>query len=83
MTTSIAMLGLGFFELALVAFILGGFAFWLWMIVDCISHETDPATKIAWLLVILLANVLGAPLYFFVRKLPRVSRHSPPPAYSR
>jgi len=83
MIASIAMLGLGFLELALVAFILGGFAFWLWMIVDCISHEPDPATKIAWLLVILLANVVGAPLYFFVRKLTRIAGPTQPTVYSR
>ena len=83
MNVSFALLGLGVIELALVSLILGGFAFWLWMIVDCISHETDTGNKIAWLLVILLANVLGAPLYFFVRKLTRASRSAPPPAYSR
>lgn len=83
MNVSLALLGLGIIELLLVTFILGGFAFWLWMIVDCISHETDTGNKIAWLLVILLANVLGAPLYFFVRKLTRASHSGPPPAYSR
>lgn len=83
MNASLALVGLGIIELLLVILLLGGFAFWLWMIVDCISHETDTGNKIAWLLVILLANVLGAPLYFFVRKLTRVRHSGPPPAYSR
>lgn len=46
------------------------FAFWLWMIVDCARHETG-STMIAWLLAILFAGIIAAPLYFFLRKLPR------------
>ena len=48
-------------------------AFWIWMIVDCAKHELEGSTKIAWLLVILLAGIIGAPLYFFIRRLPRQS----------
>jgi thiol:disulfide interchange protein len=47
------------------------FAFWIWMIVDCAKYETEGTAKIVWLLVILLAGIIGAPLYFFVRKAPR------------
>ena len=47
------------------------FAFWIWMIVDCVRHETEGSTKIAWLLIILFVGIIGAPLYFFVRRLPR------------
>jgi hypothetical protein len=46
-------------------------AFWLWMIVDCARHETG-STMVAWLLLILFVGVLGAPLYFFLRRVPRV-----------
>lgn len=46
------------------------FAFWVWMIVDCAKYETEDTTKIVWLLIILLAGLIGAPLYFFVRKAP-------------
>jgi len=45
--------------------------FWIWMIVDCATKETETGSKIAWLLVIILVVCIGAPLYFFVRKLPR------------
>ena len=48
-------------------------AFWVWMIVDCAKHEADSTTKIVWLLIILFAGVIGAPLYFLVCKLPRRS----------
>ena len=47
------------------------FAFWIWMILDCAKYETEGATKIVWLLVILLASVIGAPLYFLARRAPR------------
>lgn len=78
MNALLAVFGFGLPELLLVALILAGFAFWIWMIVDCITVEPDPTNKIAWLLVILLVGVIGAPLYFFVRKLPRGSRPTPP-----
>jgi hypothetical protein len=54
-------------------------AFWIWIIIDCAKHEREGSTKIAWMLVILLAGVVGAPLYFFVRRLPRQNRteHQP------
>jgi len=78
MNALLAVFGFGLPELLLVALILAGFAFWIWMIVDCITVEPDPTNKIAWLLVILLVGVIGAPLYFFVRKLPRGSQPRPP-----
>ena len=60
------------------------FAFWIWMILDCAKHETEGSTKIVWLLIIVLAGVVGAPLYFFIRKTPRrrlVQYRPPSPVY--
>jgi prolipoprotein diacylglyceryltransferase len=43
--------------------------FWLWMLVECATKEPDTGnTKIVWILVILLGNIVGAPLYFVVRR---------------
>jgi len=55
-------------------------AFWLWMLVDCANYETEGSTKLAWLLIILFLGVIGAPLYFFLRKAPRhkLPRYEPP-----
>lgn len=79
MSAPLALSGLGFPELLVVLLVAGGaLAFWLWMIVDCINRETDPANKIAWLLVILLVGFVGAPLYFFVRKLTRPAARPAP-----
>ena len=52
-------------------FSLAGIAFWVWMLADCANHEKEGSTKIAWLLIILFVGVVGAPLYFFMRKLAR------------
>lgn len=46
-------------------------AFWLWMLIDCVRFETEGGAKLAWLLVILFVGIVGAPVYFFVRKLGR------------
>ncbi len=54
-------------------------AFWMWMVIDCVKCE-DGGTRIAWLLVILLAGVIGTPLYFFFRKLPRHLARPPIPS---
>lgn len=66
--------------LLLVPILLGAIAFWIWMIIDCIKCEKEGSTKIAWLLVILFASVIGAPLYFFIRKLRRTSHSDFQPA---
>lgn len=56
--------------LLLLPFGLLALAFWLWMIVDCARHESGGA-MIAWLLAILFAGIVAAPLYFLLRRLPR------------
>jgi H+/Cl- antiporter ClcA len=64
---------IGFFFVLIFGLIsLAALAFWIWMIVDCATKETSEGhQKIVWILVILLANFLGALIYFLVRKLPR------------
>ena len=45
------------------------FMFWLWMLIDCVKYETSD--KIGWILVLVFLGIIGAPLYFFVRRLRR------------
>lgn len=72
----------GWPELLVLAFVAGAIAFWIWMIVDCANHESPGSTKVCWLLVILLAGFIGAPLYFVVRRLPRsTARSSTTPSF--
>lgn len=47
--------------------------FWIWMIIDCATKEPNQGNeKIVWLIIILLANWIGAAIYFFVRRPKRM-----------
>jgi hypothetical protein len=49
--------------------ILACFGFWIWMLVECLTKEPDTGnTKICWALVIVFAHVIGAVIYFLVRR---------------
>ncbi len=60
-------------ELLIITAILGGMAFWLWMIIDCVTKETDQNQKIVWIIILAVIGFIGAPLYLFIRKIPRKS----------
>lgn len=48
----------------LIPFGLLFFAFWVWMLVDCIrSKQLSDGEKIAWTLVIVFTHALGALIY--------------------
>jgi len=64
-----------FIILGIVAFIL-----WLWMLIDVVQRKddefgptSDANSKLLWIIIILLANGLGALIYYFLiyRKYPR------------
>ncbi|MBD1930392.1 MULTISPECIES: PLDc N-terminal domain-containing protein [Cyanophyceae] len=47
--------------------------FWLWILIDCITKEpNDRSNKLAWLIVILFTNGIGALIYYFVRRPQRI-----------
>ena len=49
--------------------VLAIFAFWIWMLVDCATKESDQGNdKIIWILVIIFTHWLGALIYFLVRR---------------
>lgn len=53
-----------------------GFAFWVWMLIDCATRERSEGNdKIIWVLIILLTNLLGALIYFFARRPQRIATH--------
>jgi hypothetical protein len=54
------------FAIFMVIFVLI-FGFWIWMLVDCIKREKFN-DKTLWILIILLANWIGAFVYYFVVK---------------
>ncbi len=46
--------------------------FWIWMLIDCMRREPpESLEKLTWALVVLLGNILGALIYYVIRKLPR------------
>ena len=46
-----------------------GTIFWIWMIVDCaINEPSEGNDKVVWILIIVLTHVIGAAIYFFVRR---------------
>lgn len=50
-----------------------GTVFWLWMLVDCLTKEPAASNeKILWTLVILLTHLLGALLYYLIRRPERI-----------
>ena len=44
-----------------------GVLFWIWMIYECAARERNSTEKILWLLLVVLAPVLGSLIYFLVR----------------
>ena len=46
-------------------------AFILWMLVDALANEPDPMQKLVWAVVIFLFPLIGAIVYFAVRKSAR------------
>jgi hypothetical protein len=58
---------LGPAEAGLIGLLL--FAFWLWMLVDCIQRGPSGGNeKIIWVLVIVLLGPIGAAVYFLVQR---------------
>ncbi len=52
------------------------FTFWVWMLLDCVRNPRLTDTeRLIWAIVICLAHLLGAVIYFFAGR-----RHSPPSA---
>jgi hypothetical protein len=50
-------------------------AFWIWMIVDCATKESSEGNdKLIWLLVIIFVQLLGAIIYYFVRRPQRIAQ---------
>ena len=71
------MLALGIIEimiaLVFLAFGLGGTVFWVWMLIDCASKESnDGNDKLVWVLIIIFTHWIGALIYLLVRRPKRV-----------
>jgi Phospholipase_D-nuclease N-terminal len=50
--------------------------FWIWMLVDCaVKEKSDGNTQLVWIVVIAVANIIGALIYFFVRRPDRIREY--------
>ncbi len=42
---------------------------WIWMLIECLTKEPDTGNnKVVWALVIVLTHIIGALIYYFVRR---------------
>jgi hypothetical protein len=55
---------------------LASFAFWLWMLIDCISKEPDTNNqKVIWIVAIVVFGLLGAFVYNIARRPQRIREY--------
>jgi heme/copper-type cytochrome/quinol oxidase subunit 2 len=60
--------------IALCLFLLGC-AFWIWMIIDCATKEPSEGNdKLVWIVIIVFAHIVGALIYYFVRRPRRIAQ---------
>lgn len=58
-----------FLLLPLAGLALLAFGFWVWMLVDCATKEASTGNdKLIWVLILIFTHLLGAVLYFVVRR---------------
>ncbi len=50
------------------------FILWLWMLIDAIKYAPEKM-KIVWIIVIIFTSIIGALIYYFVEKRPRLKIH--------
>ena len=79
MGPSEAFVFLPFFLVFAVIGILG-FVLWIWAVIDCTTNDYLPGNdKIVWILVVVLAGVVGAIIYYFIaRKAVAQEKYRPP-----
>lgn len=66
------LIAIGFILLAGLIGLLG-FLFWIWMLVECATKESDEGNnKVVWILIIVLLHILGALIYGIFRRPQRI-----------
>lgn len=65
-----AILGIIIWLISMVALVLGSLVFWILMIIDCTKRKFKKEDdKIIWILILVLLQVIGALIYYFVIKI--------------
>ena len=52
----------------------GGTAFWIAMLIEVAMKETDPNERLVWVIIVVFTHIIGALIYFFVRRPIRMNR---------
>ncbi len=78
LTPELALMNMGGVEVIFLLMFscvgLVGTAFWIWMLVDCATKETDQGNnKLIWVLIIALTHFIGALIYLLVRRPQRIA----------
>lgn len=64
------IVGFIFLILLIATLAILGFAFWIWMIIDCAKRNFQKdIDKVVWIIVIVFLSVLGAAIYYFAVKI--------------
>ncbi|WP_292487278.1 PLDc N-terminal domain-containing protein [Methanohalobium sp.] len=61
----------GFPVYILIFFLIGTLAtvFWIWMLIDCATKEPSQGNdKVVWIIIIVFTQIIGALIYYFVRR---------------
>jgi hypothetical protein len=52
---------------------IGGTIFWIVMLIECATKEADTGnTKVVWIIILVFTHIIGAAIYFFVRRPERM-----------
>ena len=56
---------------------IAGTLFWLWMLIDCAMNEPSQGNdKLIWVIIIVFAQLIGALIYFFIRRPKRIAQEA-------
>jgi hypothetical protein len=48
---------------------IGAFLFWLWMLIDCVTKESNQGNdRLVWVMIIIFTHIIGALIYRLVRQ---------------
>ena len=61
-------------ELLIILIVVVFGLFWIRMLIEAATRETDSSERLIWVLIIVFLQVLGAAIYFFVRRPVRKAR---------
>lgn len=68
------MFGIGLVELFVLFVVVFGTIFWIKMIVECATREPSEGNdKVVWTIIIVFTHVVGALIYYFVRRPARIA----------